>query len=466
MARIALAGPSKVVTDVAASVAGIGGSVVDVGIVAALTAMCTEPGVCGPGGGGFLTIDLPGEEPVVIDGYMAYPGKGYTGEPRLVEVTMPYGGGVTTLVGPGSIAVPGSFAALEEASSRYGALAWGELLEAVARAVEGGFPLSAPCHTYLSEGATQIFAADPMTRDALLEAGRPRPLGSPVVFAGLAETLRTIGSEGADAFYRGDLARAIIDDLSARGGQLTAVDLDEYSVEVRQPVDVPLEGWTVALNPPPAVGGLTVSHTIGSMSDRSDLSLARALIVAFEERRGVGTRAPSTISVAAADESGGAVAGSFSAGYVSGVVPAGTGLLMNNALGELELLGAEPIPGTRMVSNMAPSVARKGKDVVALGSPGAERITTALATTLIRIGAGDGLEEAVLHPRSHPEDTNDGTRLAVEPGARVDGIGVPIRRYEETHMYFGGVNAAGVIGGELVAFADPRRTGSVAYAGR
>lgn len=452
-------------TEAASSVVGKGASVVDVGIVAALTAMCTEPGVCGPGGGGFLTIDIPGTAPVVIDGYMSYPGRGFVGEPNLKEVTMPYGGGVTTIVGPGSIAVPGAFAALHEAWRRFGSLDWSELMEAAALAVEGGFPLSVPCHTYLSEGATQIFADDPMTAAALLDGDAPVRPGTPIVFEGLAETLRMIGAEGAESFYRGDLGRLMVEDLSARGSQLTTADLAEYEVEVREPLRAIFGDWSVSLNPPPAVGGLTVADTVGLAVDGSDIATAGALVETFRRRRGAGTTVPSTISVAAADDAGGAVAASFSAGYVSGVVPAGTGLLMNNALGELELVGAEPTPGIRMVSNMAPSVARSGDDVVAVGSPGADRITTAVATTLLRIGAGDDLQKAIEHPRSHPEFDGNVVQLAVEPGVLLEGLGLPLRRYDRAHMFFGGVNGAGLIDGELVAYADPRRTGSVAYAG-
>ena len=60
MPRIAVAGPNQLVTDAAGLIADIGGSVVDTAIVAALAAMCSEPGICAPGGGGFLTINLPG----------------------------------------------------------------------------------------------------------------------------------------------------------------------------------------------------------------------------------------------------------------------------------------------------------------------------------------------------------------------------------------------------------------------
>ncbi|MGB8361378.1 MAG: gamma-glutamyltransferase, partial [Acidimicrobiia bacterium] len=169
MTRISVSGPSRIVTDTAVAVGDEGGSVVDVAVVAALTAMCTEPGVCGPGAGGFLTVDVEGTSPMVVDGYVAYPGIGYTGEPYLREVTMPYGGGVTTLVDAGSVGVPGALAALDVAWQRFGALPWKVLMEAVASAVADGFPLSEAANTYFSEGAREVFWHDPVSRSALFE---------------------------------------------------------------------------------------------------------------------------------------------------------------------------------------------------------------------------------------------------------------------------------------------------------
>ena len=136
MPRIAVAGPSPLVTDAAGLIAAAGGSVVDTAVVAALTAMCTEPGICAPGGGGFLTINVPGGNAVVIDGYMSYPGLGFSGESNLREITMDYGGGVTTLVDAGSVAVPGVFAGFELAWRMFGTAPWQELMEAVAVTVE------------------------------------------------------------------------------------------------------------------------------------------------------------------------------------------------------------------------------------------------------------------------------------------------------------------------------------------
>lgn len=464
MTRIAVAGPSSVVTDTGVSVGDEGGSVVDVAIVAALTAMCTEPGMCGPGGGGFITVDVPGQEPVVIDGYMAYPGLGFRGEPALREVTMAYGGGVTTLVDAGSIAVPGVFAAMEEASVRFGALPWRVVMEAVAGAVENGFPLSAPCHRYLNDGAAPIYKGDPVARRALFDGDAPRALGSAIVFPGLAETLRHIGEAGARTFYEGDLATTILSDLVPRGARLTREDLARYRAIPRPPATKRKGEWRLALNPGPAVGGHAVAAVLDGLPDHHETAdLARALVTAFRERGVDLLRSPSTISVAASDEEGAAVAASFSAGYGSGVIPAGTGMLMNNALGELELTDGRGVPGERMVSNMAPTVARCGREAVALGSPGADRITTAVATTLIRLVGGDSLQQAVDHPRMHPEFGDFGIRLAAEPGLDLEGVEFPVREFDAPHMYFGGVNGAGLLDGRLVAHADSRRTGSVAF---
>jgi gamma-glutamyltranspeptidase/glutathione hydrolase len=459
--RIAVAGPSRVVTDAAASAGDQGGSVVDVAIVAALTATCTEPGVCGPGGGGYLTIDMPGSDAVVIDGYMAQPGKGFSGEPVLREVTMPYGGGVTTLVGPGSVAVPGAFSALEVAWSLFGRTPWAVLMEIVADSVERGFPLSPACHLYLNDGADLIFRSDPLVEEALFEGEVSRPVGATILFPGLAETLREIGSQGAATLYQGDLGRVIVDDLTSRGGQLTREDMSSYRAIVRDPLTSDIGGWHLSLNPEPAIGGVTVAEALANSGDRSPAAIARGLTSAFRSRYDGALRSPSTIAVAAVDDQGGAVAGSFSAAYGSGLAPAG--MLMNNSVGELELASEKPNPGERMLSNMAPTVARHGAEAVAVASPGADRITTAITTTLARLVSVHGLEKSIDHPRIHPEFGDHGLRLAVEPGLDLDGLDAPLRHFDGPHMFFGGVNGAGFLGGELHAYADRRRTGSVVY---
>ncbi len=488
MPRLAVAGPNTIVTDAAVSVGELGGTVADVAVVASLVAMCTEPGICAPGAGGFIAVGLPGLDPVVIDGYVAAPGKEHKGEVRYRTVTMEYGGGVTTLVDAGSVAVPGSFAALAEASRRFGVVPWPDLMEIAASCVEHGFPMGPSAHLYFKDSAEPIYSQDPASKRALFRDGKLKDIGETIHFDGLAETLRYIGEEGVEVFYQGDLGAAIIDDLSTRGALLTRRDLAEYQVMVRRPLEVPLGDWKLATNPPPAVGGVTMAAALAMMNRGSDplnaVVQAESLRSAFRMRlerlepaedleaesnrvlHELGLRSPSTIAVSVVDAEGAAAATSFSAGYGSGVIPKGTGMLMNNCLGEIELTpgGFEAqIPGERLLSNMAPTIARSPGQALAVGSPGADRITSALAISIGRVVfGGDDLAMAIEHPRVHPEIVEAGDRIAAERGVELSGIGMPVRWFEDHHMYFGGVNGAALLHGELAAHADSRRTGAVA----
>lgn len=112
------------------------------------------------------------------------------------------------------------------------------------------------------------------------------------------------------------------------------------------------------------------------------------------------------------------------------------------------------------MSNMAPMVARKGADVVALGSPGADRITSALVSTMAALARGLELREAIEQPRLHPEFGDWGVRVATEPGVDVGTMQYATRPFDDLHMYFGGVNGAAFEGGHLHGHADSRRHGS------
>ena len=119
---------------------------------------------------------------------------------------------------------------------------------------------------------------------------------------------------------------------------------------------------------------------------------------------------------------------------------------------------------------MAPTIAlRRDGGVLAIGSPGADRITSAILHTLINfIHQGMSLREAIDHPRLHTEVTPEGEEtVACEPGVAIEALAVPVRRFDHRSMYFGGVGAA-LCGadGTLIAAADPRRTGGEAIGGR
>ena len=152
MTRVAVATTSELAAEAASELASLGGNAVDCALAASLLTMNTEPGVCALAGGAYVTVWEPGDTPITIDGNVAVPGRGLRKEERghgVESVTMDYGGGITTLVGTGSVGVPGSLAAVERAWKRFGAASWADILAPTIRAARAGVPLSQACHYYL-----------------------------------------------------------------------------------------------------------------------------------------------------------------------------------------------------------------------------------------------------------------------------------------------------------------------------
>lgn len=501
MARVAIATTSQLAADAAAEIAGAGGNAVDCAIAAAMFSINTEPGVCALAGSAYVTVWPPDAEPVTIDGNVAVPGKGLPKGYAIrdaVPVHMDYGGGIDTLVGAGSVAVPGTLAALEQASKQYGDVDWRELIGPTIGAVRNGFPLSAACHYYLRYSGDIVFGRSQDGHAALHnDDGTLRDARSHILVPHLADTLSAIADEGSRIFYEGEVASRIAGHVRDSGGALTLEDLRSYKPVTRAALCTDLDGWRIASNPPPAIGGAvlasmllafrerrarrwdkrTLQHLVSvqraSLSYRKlHLDLADDVTVEAEKLLELGESgtllgqyaSASTVHTSAVDDSGLACAITASSGYGAGEMPAGTGLWLNNCLGELELnrrgLQAGP-PGTRLPSNMAPGAARSNGQILAIGSPGADRITTALHQFLINfIQIGLPLEDAVAHPRLHLEISDDGLTLAVEPGLDLPDLEIPVNVYPSIGMYFGGVGAAlyGAESGFQVA-ADPRREG-------
>ena len=142
--KVAVATTSALAAEAAAEIAECGGNAVDCAIAAAMFSINTEPGVCALAGSAYVTIWPPGRDPVTIDGNVAIPGIGVLPErnPTAEVIQMEYGGGIETMVGATSVAVPGTLAALHLASEQFGRLAWHELLRPTIRAARNGFPLS------------------------------------------------------------------------------------------------------------------------------------------------------------------------------------------------------------------------------------------------------------------------------------------------------------------------------------
>jgi gamma-glutamyltranspeptidase/glutathione hydrolase len=183
----------------------------------------------------------------------------------------------------------------------------------------------------------------------------------------------------------------------------------------------------------------------------------------------VSSRLGSTTHVSVLDGEGGCATVTCSNGSCSGVIVPGTGLHLNNMLGEEDL---NPLgwhrhePGRRIPSMMAPTVVlREGEPEVALGSAGSNRIRSAILQTILAVvDGGLGARDAVEQPRLHFEGGAVEAEPGVDPGA-LDGLerdGWKVQRWRERNLYVGGVQAAArdPESGELSGGGDPRRGGA------
>jgi gamma-glutamyltranspeptidase / glutathione hydrolase len=521
--RVAVAATSRLATDAGLRLGELGGNAVDAALAATLVAFVAEPGVVSLAGGAFVTIDPgDGSPPVTVDGNVEMPGRGLPPErlgTGLTQVDTAYGGGLRLWIGPGSVATPGALAGLGLAHARYGRAPWAEVVAPAIEVARQGFPLGTAAASYLDLVLDIVFGWDAESAAALRHPdGRPVHAGETMFAPDLADALELVATEGARTMYDGALGAVLAADLAARGGLITAEDLAAYRAVVRPSVQVRLADWALATNPPPSIGGPVLAAMLtlltradyrpGRPSDVARLvSIQRAVlehrldVLDLAEDLGAAGRellamvdsgwdpvahaSASTVHISAVDEHGMACATTASAGYGSGATIPGTGILLNNCLGEPELnrRGVHALsPGTRLGSNMAPCVGRHSDGaVLAIGSPGADRITTALMQVLGGYALGGlTLQDAVDAPRLHVRHLADApggpdrrsrtgdtsgspVRVDHEADLAIPDIGLPTYEHPARSMFFGGVAAAiRHEDGSLQAAADPRRAAAIA----
>ncbi|WP_404386076.1 gamma-glutamyltransferase family protein [Knoellia locipacati] len=502
--RVAIAATGPASLGAGQAVVADGGNAVDAAVAAAIASMSTEPGIVSLAGGAFVTVWPASGAPVVLDGNVAMPGRGLSREAfgaGVREVVTDYGGGVTMHAGHGSVAVPGAVSACEAAVTRFGSRPWASVVAPAAAVCRDGYPVGGAAARYLGFVADGLFGHDAGARRVTRN-----PDGSPFVAGHLARNvelaavLDAVARDGAALLLTGEIGQALAAELAAHGGLVTEADLTAYEVVEREPVRRRIGDWDVAVNPPPSVGGpmlavmlselerthrfswddvLRIQRTVLAyrlaVHDVSrDLDADGHALLAAVERHGLAglPTSSSTAHISAVDSDGLACAVTMSSGYGSGVTIPGTGILLNNALGEPELnrLGLHVLePGTRLASNMAPTVARSlDGGVLAVGSPGADRITTALMQVLAQLCLhGADLDTAIQAPRVHVRFEESGEAVveheaSPEISEAIAAAGLRGLDHGELSMYFGGVGAAHLRGdGDLRAAGDPRREAAV-----
>jgi gamma-glutamyltranspeptidase/glutathione hydrolase len=508
MGRVAVAATGPVSLAAGRELARAGANAVDVAVAAALAAMATEPGIVSLGGGAYVSVWREGEDPLVVDGNVEMPGRGlpaaaFGGGVR--QVRTDYGGGVTMFAGPGSVATPGAVAACQDAVEEFGSVPWREVVGPAARACREGYVVGGAAARYLGHVARPLFGEDPEALAVVTrEDGSPLRAGDLATNPLLADVLDLVGREGSSVLTVGEVGRALVTLMEAGGGLVTPRDLAEYAPLVRPSLRRRVGDWDLAVNPPPSVGGPMLAVMLGEMGRRAatgdevgwgdliaiqeavlryrlevhdlatDLDAAGHELLLSVDRHGLAglPTSASTAHVSVVDAEGTACAITMSAGYGAGITVPGTGLLLNNALGEPELnkLGLHRLaPGTRLASNMAPTTGRTADGrVLAIGSPGADRITTALMQVLGQGCLRDAdLQDAIDAPRLHVRFDEGGGAVVEhesDPGieAAIAASGLPAHDHGELSMYFGGVGAAyRREDGLLVAAGDPRREAAV-----
>lgn len=388
--------------------------------------------------------------------------------------------------------VPGTVAGLALAHQRHGRLPWPKLLEPAIHLAERGIPVSAELAQSL-HSARERMSRWPSSRAGFFKAdGSAHAPGETLRQPDLAASLKLIGEQGSKAFYQGDIADKIAADMRAHSGLITLDDLKNYRAVVREPVRGSYRGYDIASMPPPSSGGVHLIQILnileqwplaelGAGSAATLHWMAEAMKLAYADRseylgdpdfvkipvagltakayaKELATRidlhrarpateikpgqpqpyeSGQTTHYSVVDRDGNAVAVTYTLNfpYGSGIIAAGTGILLNNEMDDFAakpgvanaygLIGGDAnavAPGKRPLSSMTPTLVFKdGQIRLVTGSPGGSRIiTTVLQILLNVIDHQMNLAEATVAPRIHHQWLPD--ELRVEEGFSPDTV--------------------------------------------
>lgn len=296
--------------------------------------------------------------------------------------------------------------------------------------------------------------------DIYLKDGYPYSVGDVIKNPDLAKTLTMIRDNGADAFYKGEVAEAMVKAVQESGGILTMEDLAGYDIKLRTPVSGTYRGYEILSSPPPSSGGTTIVEILnilenfdvkgmGHNSKEHLHVLTEAMKMAYKDRgffaadtdfievplTGMASKeyakelasqidlekaqvfehgdawayeSPQTTHYSIMDKQGNIVAVTKTVNYVfgSGIVPEGYGFIMNDEMDDFDAevgTANEVQPGKRPMSSMSPTIILKdGKPVMTIGAPGSQRIISGVAQVISNVIDFDmDIQDAISAPRIH-----------------------------------------------------------------
>ncbi len=432
-----------------------GGSAADAAIAACFASCVSEVVMTGLLGGGHgMVWNAAAGRAEHLDFFTSVPGLGATSyqRPRLMELDVPFGEELIRYeIGPGSCAVPGIPAGMYELWRRSGRLDWARLLAPAISLAREGVPMPS-AHAACLRMLAPVLTLDQGER-LLAPAGHLLEEGELLLQPGIGDALELI-AEDPRSLYDGALSRSLLELVRERGGLITKEDLSSYTPLWREPVESAYAGTRFFTR-----GGLSgVPEALARLRPLAGLSGRERVevLLATLSPEGAGSHTTNLVTV---DGEGNACVLTTSLGLGSGDYLPGFDLHLNSMLGEKDLVSDELVPGERVLSMTAPSVAIDENGLaLAIGAAGGTRLRSALVQVVSGI-LDEGLTPgaAIERPRFHPA----GSVLNAEPGVDEEALseleagGWQVRRWTSLHHYFGGVSAIGREG----AAGDPRRSG-------
>ena len=449
-----------------------GGNAVDAAVAATFASFVAEASLVNIGGGGIAQLyDPHSGQATVYDFFSAMPGLSKNGsQPAKIDfrqVSIDFGVAQQAFyIGRASVAVPGVVAGLCTLMKEAGTLPLATVLQPAIRLARKGIIMS-DVPAYITSLLEPILTDTSGIAAIFAPTGTLAKAGDRLIFHQLADTLETLSQQGADLFYTGAVARAILADQQANGGLLTETDLAGYQVLRSTPIEVDYRDHTILLPPPSSSGGPLIAFALKLLSATSldgiahngfdhlrllaevmrlanvaraeweaepvqtanghglkhiDSLLADKNIADYRQQLDealAGRLRPvepkvrqgpsNTTHISVADSQGMVISITTSAGESAGFVVGETGVILNNMLGEIDLHpgGFHQLPpGHRLQTMMTPTlVMHQGEPILALGSGGSNRIRTAILQTMSNIiDFKTNLAEAVAASRLHYED--------------------------------------------------------------
>lgn len=441
----------------------------DIMITSIITSMVTDLGVIAPTSSGLLSFyDGKTNKAHTIDGYFVSPKNFKGNDHEEHRIILTYGGYVETCKGANTFAIPGIFKILDFIYRNYASLPLDKLLEFPINIAKKGFRLTQPTKDYFKHSLEPLFMWHYFSKNILENVSHDLNNGI-VKLVKLSDSLEHLANEGFNDFYFGDISNEILKTVKDEGGHATSDDFSNYKLIEDSKFNFNYRNLKLIGHSGPSIGGLMVLKYLEELSKGKNIQPLKEV---YESRKGnyefFGDRktfinqeilnmskSSSTIQINTSDELNNHFSITFSSGYGSGILCPNTGMYFNNSLGEIELNPQGFLGDTkedRLISNMSPMIIESENGISTIGSPGADRISTALAQVLLNYSISKDWRKAIDEPRFHVN--GDGT-VRGEPGS-LDVSDVDFDITDIYDMYFGGVCVSGMYN-NLFSYGDKRR---------